>query len=187
MKYIVFVIALVSFVLFWTVSPQVQKELNTSEVSYGSTENLTLSEEIMSQKVGPYEVLYVIDGDTLSLSIDNADTRVRLIGLDSPEVDGPYTQQECFSEEASVYMTQLVDGQSVYLEYDPSQDRIDAYGRLLVFVFLEDGTNVAAEMIKKGYAREYTYRGVPYMYQEQFQKNEALARASEQGLWGQCF
>jgi len=72
----------------------------------------------------------------------------------------------------------------VLLESDASQDERDKYGRLLRYVFLEDGTNFNLLMIEGGYAYEYTYV-VPYKYQAEFKKAQMQAEGSESGLWGE--
>ena len=65
---------------------------------------------------------------------------------------------------------------------DDTQGDRDKYGRLLRYVFLEDGTNFDKLMIEEGYGHEYTY-DIPYMFQSEFQQAEADAQANKRGLW----
>ena len=60
-----------------------------------------------------------------------------------------------------------MEGQSVRLEQDPTQDTRDRYGRLLAYLWLQDGTFFNKRMIADGYALEYTY-DKPYKYQADF-------------------
>jgi micrococcal nuclease len=129
-----------------------------------------------------YRVLYVVDGDTLSISKDGVDTRVRLIGIDTPEIEGRYTTQECFGNEASAFAQKMLENELVRIETDQTQALYDAYDRLLAYVFLQDNTFVNYEMIAQGYAYEYTYRN-PYAYQALFKQAEQTARENEFGLW----
>lgn len=129
-----------------------------------------------------YPVDRVVDGDTLVLRIDGKNTTVRLIGLDTPEVVDPRKPVQCFGREASAYMKTLVSGAQVRVEKDPSQGDYDKYNRLLVYVFLSDGTNLNEKMIRDGYGHEYTYR-LPYKYQTAFRQAEIEARGSQRGLW----
>jgi micrococcal nuclease len=129
-----------------------------------------------------YPVAKVVDGDTIDVLIDGQKARIRLIGLDTPEVVDPRRPVQCFGREASKRMTQLVNGKKVRLERDPTQADRDKYGRLLRYVFLPDGTNVAQQMIREGYGHEYTYH-LPYKYQKQFKEAERYARDHALGLW----
>ena len=77
----------------------------------------------------------VVDGDTIILSTKE---RVRLIGVDTPETKHPNKPVEQYGKEASAFTTRIVEGKKVTLEYD--QEKRDKYGRLLAYVYLEDGT-----------------------------------------------
>lgn len=129
-----------------------------------------------------YKVTKVIDGDTLHINKDGTDEKVRLIGINTPETVDPRTPVQCFGKEASNRMKELAEGKSVKLEYDDSQSLRDAYGRLLAYVYLEDGEMLNRKMVAEGYAYEYTYL-TPYKYQSEFRSLQNLARTSGRGLW----
>lgn len=80
----------------------------------------------------------VVDGDTIIVNIDGKKERVRLIGVDTPETKHPNKPVEYFGREASAFTKGMVEGKKVKLEYD--WQRRDKYGRLLAYVYLEDGT-----------------------------------------------
>jgi len=71
----------------------------------------------------------------------------------------PNSPVECFGREASAQAKQLLDGQAVSIEADPSQDTRDRYGRLLAYIWLADGQLANFELVADGYAYEYTYDG----------------------------
>lgn len=127
----------------------------------------------------------VIDGDTIKVATESGDKTVRLIGIDTPEVDPNRGGPECYGNEASGYLRQLLEDSSVTLESDPSQTDTDTYGRLLRFVFTSDGTNINKLMIENGYAKEFTY-DVPYRYQSEFVVTQRTAQEQKRGLWGAC-
>ena len=131
-----------------------------------------------------HKVTKVTDGDTLQVSINGTTERVRLIGINTPETVDPRKLVECFGKEASTRMKELAEGKLVRLEYDDSQDRRDVYGRLLAYVYLEDGQMLNRKMIAEGYAYEYTYL-TPYAYQQDFREVQNLARTSSRGLWAE--
>lgn len=129
-------------------------------------------------------VTRVVDGDTIIVQIDGASEKVRLIGVDTPETVDPRKPVQCFGKEASNFTKTLLLNKQIVLETDPSQGDRDKYGRLLRYVFLNDGTLVNQKIITDGYGHEYTYR-IPYKYQTEFKNAERSARESQKGLWGQ--
>lgn len=94
-------------------------------------------------------VTYVYDGDTIEVELDGRAYRLRYIGVDSPERDEP------FYREALDFNRDLVEDQTVVLVQDVSET--DQYGRLLRYVYLEDGTFVNGEMMVNGLARLVTF------------------------------
>ncbi|KKR06269.1 MAG: Micrococcal nuclease [candidate division WS6 bacterium GW2011_GWF2_39_15] len=127
-----------------------------------------------------YEVTKVVDGDTIKVSELGT---LRMIGIDTPEIVDPRKPVECFGREASDKAKDLLLGKKVRLEVDNSQERIDRYDRLLVYVYTKDGLFFNQEMIRQGYAHEYTY-SVPYKYQIDFRNAQRDAQENNRGLWG---
>ena len=120
---------------------------------------------------------HVIDGDTFVL---NSGEKVRMIGIDAPEVSGPFTSAEFYGEEASAYAKSALAGKTVYLDEDVSE--IDNYGRLLRYVYLEDGTFFNLHLIKEGYAEAVLYPP-DVKHTVLFDAEEKMARDSKRGLW----
>lgn len=129
-----------------------------------------------------HTILKVVDGDTIQVDIDGKNQVIRLIGVDTPESVDPRRPVQCFANEATKKSKEILLDKKVSLESDATQDDKDKYGRLLRYVFLEDGTNFNKMMISQGYAHEYTYK-VPYKYMDEFKEAEKIARESKQGLW----
>ncbi len=117
-----------------------------------------------------FRVKEVVDGDTIVLEDG---TKVRYIGLNTPERDRP------FYEEAKEANRKLVEGREVRLELDTVE--IDQYGRTLAYVFVGD-TFVNLELLRQGYANAFT---VPpnVKYEELFRQAEREAREAGRGLW----
>lgn len=129
-----------------------------------------------------YLVTRIVDGDTIIVEVNGAQEKVRLIGVDTPEVVDPRKPVQCFGKEASAFTKILLAGKRVRLEPDQTQSDRDKYGRLLRYVFLSDNTLVNKIIIAEGYGHEYTYR-LPYRYQTDFKNAERIARESQKGLW----
>ncbi len=124
-------------------------------------------------------VVGVVDGDTLRVRVGGATERVRLIGIDAPELAG----RECYAQQAASRMQSLVQGRSVRLARDTTQADRDRYGRLLRHVSLADGTLVAERLIDGGFGREYTY-AAPYQHQARYRSAQARAQNAGRGIWG---
>ena len=135
-----------------------------------------------SQNNGLYKVIRVIDGDTVIVEINGKNKTVRLIGINTPETVDPRRPVECFGIEASNKAKEILNNRSVKLKADNIVGERDKYGRLLRYIFLEDGTNFNKMMISEGYAYEYTY-DLPYKYQDEFKQAEKEARESKKGIW----
>ncbi|MBB3038725.1 thermonuclease family protein [Hoyosella altamirensis] len=131
---------------------------------------------------GPFLVDRVIDGDTVRVLIEGDSVRVRLIGVDAPETNHPQLPVQCFGYEATEHARRLVDGARVYLEYDPSQGRQDRFGRELAFLWFGSNRLLNYELIRDGFAFEYTY-GDAYHYQTLFKQAQRAADSGDRGLW----
>lgn len=125
-------------------------------------------------------VTEVIDGDTIHVGRGWRFTKVRLIGVDTPETVHPEKPVEFFGPEASEFTKRQLDGKKVRLELEPS-NQYDDYGRLLAYVLLLDGTYFNAELIKQGYAR--VIAPSPFHRYEEFRSYEREARVKGLGLW----
>ena len=93
------------------------------------------------------QVRWVADGDTIVLTDGE---RVRYAGINAPEVAHDGEPGELFADEARAFNQQLVLG--LWLNLELAENSRDHYGRLLAYVFLEDGTFVNGELVQKGYA-----------------------------------
>jgi micrococcal nuclease len=140
----------------------------------------------------PATVVRVIDGDTVDVRLDSGVIdRVRILGIDTPEVVDPRRPVQCFGPEASARTKELLPpGRAVILEDDPTQDARDRYGRRLAHIVLDgdaasdaSGANVGRILVAEGYARHYVYQRTPTAHGAEYAAAEATARASGLGLW----
>jgi micrococcal nuclease len=129
-----------------------------------------------------FPVKKVVDGDTFWINDGSPKgLKIRLIGVDAPESRNSGKKETAsFGKESSEYLTKLISGKRVRLEYDIGH--LDRYGRTLAYIYLEDGTFVNATMVKNGYATVMT---VPpnVKYADSFLKLERKARKNKRGLW----
>ena len=118
---------------------------------------------------------------------------MRLIGIDTPESrynnklvrDSKRSRRDIDSiiemgKEASSFTRKLVEGKKVRLEFDI--ERHDRYGRLLAYVYLEDGTFVNGRIVEEGYAQVMTI-APNVKYAQTFLRLEREAREKSKGFW----
>ena len=98
------------------------------------------------------QVLKVIDGDTLDLHIDlgfkvGFNTRIRMIGIDTPEKWHPY------GKVVKAYLQQELEGKKIFLDVTKK----DKYGRYLGVVYLNknDEQSVNDKLIEINMAKAY--------------------------------
>lgn len=131
-------------------------------------------------------VVQVVDGDTVDVRLrSGAKRRVRMIGIDTPEV---YGGVECGGRKASASLKKLLPrGTRVRLVSDPSQARVDRYGRLLRYVVKSaTGVDVNRKQVWRGWARVYVYANDPFKRVGTYRIAQRSARAHDRGIWGLC-
>jgi micrococcal nuclease len=130
---------------------------------------------------GSGTVLEVFDGDTLLVRVDGKEEKVRLLGIDTPELARDDRPVQPLAGEATTFTDRLARGRTVRLEPDPASDDRDRYGRLLRYVRLPDGADLSAELIRKGLGIAFT--SFPFSRADQYVELEAAARKAGTGLW----
>jgi len=123
-------------------------------------------------------VMRVYDGDTVTLSDGS---RVRLVQIDAPEVQG----QECYSAKSRETLVSLLRAKTITFVLDPKLDSIDKFGRKLGYLFAGK-TNINLRMVELGAATPYFYRGAKGEYANAFMKGVKSAQKNTLGLWKDC-
>jgi micrococcal nuclease len=132
-------------------------------------------------------VVRPVDGDTLVARAGGRTFYVRLLGIDTPETHRPGTPVECGGPQASAHMNALAPaGTRIRLETDPTQDRLDRYGRLLAYVWLPGGRLAETEELESGWAMTYVYHGHPVELFSRLAAAARDARAARRGVWALC-
>lgn len=123
-------------------------------------------------------IAYVYDGDTVKL---NDDRRVRLIGIDTPEISHNGAPSQPFAEQASHALSKLLAANPrVRLRLDA--DHRDKYYRLLAHLFLQDGRSVEAWLLERGLGTVLVIP--PNVWNLTcYQAAERRARSAHLGIW----
>lgn len=138
-------------------------------------------------KDGSATIEHVIDGDTVDVTVGDRHERIRLIGIDTPEVYVDTGVPECFGPEASGFTKSLLPpGTDVRLERDVVGR--DDYGRLLAYVYVvRDGIEVMAneQIIASGFAVPLTIEPNS-TFADRFVDAARDAERAGLGLWAAC-
>ena len=131
------------------------------------------SQTLALQDQHTYLVTKIVDGDTIQIE---GGKKVRYIGINTPELKG----SQCFAKEAKERNSQLVAGKRIRLQKDVSET--DKYGRLLRFVYTEQGEFVNNLLVLEGYALSTSYPP-DISKQTLFRKSQQDAIQQNRGLW----
>ena len=118
----------------------------------------------------------VIDGDTLHLTDGR---KVRLVGINTPELDHEHGKHDAFALEAKQRL-EVLAGDHIY--WQSAQESEDRYGRKLYYLFTKDRASISSQLLSEGLG----YRvAVPpnVAYQDCLDKAEYSARQAERGVW----
>ena len=130
-----------------------------------------------------YKVSKITDGDTFYVTTSSSEKyKIRLIGIDAPETRnvGVKVCKEYFGTEAKIFVTQLLRNKKVKLTFDVQ--KTDRYGRVLAYVYLENGIFLNQYLVEKGYAVVSTFPpNVKFV--EKFTQAERNARKLKLGMW----
>ena len=124
-----------------------------------------------------FYVRWVDDGDTIVLSDGR---RLRYIGINAPEVAHRDQKAEPYGNAAKRFNKKLVLRKKILLEFD--RERKDHYGRLLGYVFLEDGAFVNQMILERGLAY-FLYRRPNLKYADALLKSQRKAMKAKRGVW----
>lgn len=131
-----------------------------------------------------FQVMNVIDGDTIDIQMSDGVleyTRIRLLGIDTPETNNPKTGIMYYGSEATEYTKQLIADQPVTILIDTVADQRDYYGRLLAYIKLQDGSILNEQIIKNGYG--YADLRFDHSHCKEYKQLMNQAIESKNGLW----
>ncbi len=131
-----------------------------------------------------FTVIYIADGDTFD--IDQPDparknTRIRLLGVDTPETKKPGSPIMHYGPQAAQFTKQKLLNKKVKILLDPISPTRDKYGRLLCYTQLPDGTNFNQLLIETGHA--YADLRFQHTHFIKFRTLMQKAKKNNIGLW----
>lgn len=112
------------------------------------------------------KVVKISDGDTITILQGKQQIKVRLFGIDAPELKQPY------GKKSKQFLANLIAGKVVEVE----ENGKDRYKRTLGIIHYK-GQDINAQMVLNGYAWAYI------KYSRMYVDHEKLARENKRGLW----
>ncbi|OHB55122.1 MAG: hypothetical protein A2Y07_01785 [Planctomycetes bacterium GWF2_50_10] len=146
--------------------------------------NLPSQDDLAKYHLKTFIVTKVVDGDTLDINLPDGKyktTRIRLLGVDTPETKKPNTAVMHFGPQAYEFTKNVTLGKKVVVVIDTISRPRDRYGRLLGYVRLENGNILNQLLVEQGYA----YADLRFKHTE-FDKYKILmdeAQQNKKGLW----
>lgn len=131
-----------------------------------------------------FTVVNVVDGDTFDIDISDGDsnvTRLRPLGIDTPETKHPKIPAMYYGQQAAKKTTELLLNNRIKIVIDTESPSRDHYGRLLCFVETEDGRDFGKIMIEEGYA--YADLRFEHSRYDEYEHLQQQAVESKTGLW----
>lgn len=127
---------------------------------------------LVAQKGAEYKapVIGISDGDTINVLHDGASYRIRLWGIDCPEL------KQAFGTRAKQFTGDLAFGKTVTLNVHD----VDRYGRQVAEIILPDGRNLNREILRAGFA--WWYRQFA-KHDTELEQLESEAKMAKRGLW----
>jgi len=124
-----------------------------------------------------HPVKNVYDGDTITL---NNGERVRLLGINTPEIKSRHKRGEAGGLIAKQWLKKRIGNRPVRLETD--QIKKDKYNRSLAHLFTKEGLHINLEMVKRGLATANIHPP-NFRYQHALLNAQKEAENNGSGLW----
>ncbi len=177
------VFAVLLFIFIAWLDKSRQKQFSSSGIN--SASNQVLSRRDCEKYDGKtFTVINVVDGDTIDINIPDAQhnyTRIRLLGVDTPETRVNESQPMYFGPQASAFAKETLLSKETAIFLDTKGKTRDKYNRLLAYIQLPDGHFFNELLIEGGYA--YADLRFKHPFYNKYKSLESIARKQKRGLW----
>ncbi len=126
-------------------------------------------------------VTYIYDGDTFRIRFPEGERRVRLLGVDAPEIGDPSEENDLWAHLARKYAQFFLLRKAVTLSYEAEKQ--DSYGRLLAYVWLEGKVLFNEQLLEQGLADFFPLASLHPDMRERLQQAEEKAKHEKRGKW----
>ncbi|MCL7745195.1 thermonuclease family protein [Guyparkeria hydrothermalis] len=122
---------------------------------------------------------YVNDGDTVRLT---SGERVRLVGIDTPEIGYDGNPDESLARESRQALQAVLAGSQNRVEVVPAREEEDRYGRTLAYLYLPGGASVQGHLLEEGMAMA-VFVAPNLALADCLMARERVAREERRGIW----
>lgn len=159
---------------FTNIAPPLNARVEALKESRNLFQKLTSREDAKFA----FTVLKVFDGDTIKVKGLDLVFKIRLVGIDSPEIGFNGQKSQPFSQKAKQHLVNLLSHKPVFIK----SYGIGGYNRQLAEVFVA-GKNINLEMIRAGLAEVYQGQRPKNLDSKRYFKTEATAKRAKKGIW----
>ena len=142
------------------------------------------SKDFAKYHYNSFRVTKIIDGDTLDIDIPDGkfnSTRIRLLGIDTPETKNDKTGIMYFGPEAAQFTKEMAANKNITVLLDNISSTRDKYNRLLAYIKLDNGKILNEVLLMQGFA--YADLRFKHSFYEKYTQLEKSARQNKMGLW----
>ncbi len=130
----------------------------------------------------PINVINVLDNMTILVDFGGAQKPVRLLGLDPFPKNHSVSSRGTWENQSRAFLESLIQGRSIYLDYERGVSQFDGEGRILAYLYrADDKLAINREVIARGYGIGSKF-GM-FSQAEDFRDADARARSRKIGLW----
>ncbi|MFH2059923.1 MAG: thermonuclease family protein [Pseudomonadota bacterium] len=179
-------IFLLGNIYFWTDEDGTRHFSNVTLPEGKSVEELKESNTVYQKLNSPknktqtFNVLKVYDGDTIQVKGLGLIFKIRMVGIDAPEIGYEGQESQPFSQRSKKYLQTFIDQKQVLLK----SYGIGGYNRQLAEVFLDD-KNINLEIIRAGLAEVYQGKLPKTLDSKSYLEEELKAKNARVGMWVQ--
>lgn len=163
-------------IYFWTDENGIKHFTNITPPLNETIEEFKESNTVFKNQL--FRVLKVFDGDTIKVTGFDLTFKIRLVGIDSPELGFKGQKSQPFSQKAKHYLENLLDNRKIAIKSYGT----GAYNRQLAEVFVNN-KNINIEMIRAGLAEVYKGRRPKNLDSQIYLEEETSARRAKKGMW----
>jgi micrococcal nuclease len=164
---------------FSNIAPPDQTPEHTTDQTPGHITVQTFQEDKFIVPQGyQFKVTKVFDGDTIQVEGSGLNFKIRLVGIDSPEIGRKKQKSQPYSQQAKELLARLADKKNIFVK----QYGTGSYNRVLAEVF-SGTTNINLEMVRLGLAEIYQGKPPKGLDSKAYFQAEKMAKQSMKGMW----
>ena len=163
-------------------NPPPEKSEGNGDAQSEAIISLEEAQQITGNTAIPVDYVSANDGDTISVTMNGEKERVRLLMIDTPEMNYNKGEPMPFAEDAKEFTVNLLENaDTVELLFDKGPET-DHYDRLLAYIYI-DGVMLQESLLKEGYAAVRYINKPNNSLEQQFRDIQADAEAAKVNIW----